>query len=145
MHISDWSSDVCSSDLDWTFAKFWQRYPDLRMALSEGGIGWIPYFLERADFTHEHHREWTFTDFGGERPSDLFKRHVICCFIDDQFGVKNLEYMNVDMVAYECEYSHSDTVWQNVPEYLWASVDGLDKGTNEKRTHTRSDESREGK
>src|SRR3546814_20703379 len=104
MHISDWSSDVCSSDLDWTFAKFWQRYPDLRMALSEGGIGWIPYFLERADFTHEHHREWTFTDFGGERPSDLFKRHVICCFIDDQFGVKNLEYMNVDMVAYECDY-----------------------------------------
>src|SRR3546814_15557892 len=75
MRISDWSSDVCSSDLidawitampisiansaaDWTFAKFWQRYPDLRMALSEGGIGWIPYFLERADFTHEHHREW---------------------------------------------------------------------------------------
>src|SRR3546814_14431404 len=95
-----------NSAADWTFAKFWQRYPDLRMALSEGGIGWIPYFLERADFTHEHHREWTFTDFGGERPSDLFKRHVICCFIDDQFGVKNLEYMNVDMVAYECDYPH---------------------------------------
>src|SRR3546814_10011867 len=101
MRISDWSSDVCSSDL----------------------------------FTHEHHREWTFTDFGGERPSDLFKRHVICCFIDDQFGVKNLEYMNVDMVAYECDYPHSDTVWPNVPEYLWASVNGLDKGTIDKITH----------
>src|SRR3546814_15028323 len=98
MRISDWSSDVCSSDLramhpssespidawitampisiansaaDWTFATFWQRYPELRMALSEGGIGWIPYFLERADFTHEHHHEWTYTDFHGERPSDL--------------------------------------------------------------------------
>src|SRR5690606_5335781 len=79
--------------------------------------------------THEHHHEWTFTDFKGERPSDLFKRHIICCFIDDQFGVKNLEYMNEDMVAYECDYPHSDTVWPNVPEYLWASVNGLRKET----------------
>jgi Amidohydrolase len=91
---------IANSAADWTFATFWKRYPDLRMALSEGGIGWIPYFLERADFTYEHHREWTFSDFAGERPSDLFKRHVICCFIDDQFGVKNLEYMNEDMVCY---------------------------------------------
>ena len=105
------------------------------MALSEGGIGWIPYFLERADFTFEHHREWTFTDFDGKRPSDIFKKHIICCFIDDQFGVKNLDYMNADMVAYECDYPHSDTVWPNVPEYLWASVNGLDPALVDKITH----------
>lgn len=126
---------IANSAADWTFASFWHRYPDLRMALSEGGIGWIPYFLERADFTFEHHHEWTFSDFKGERPSDVFKRHIICCFIDDQFGVKNLEYMNEDMVAYECDYPHSDTVWPNVPEYLWASVNGLNPETIEKITH----------
>ena len=27
-----------------------KRFPKLRIALSEGGIGWIPYFLERADY-----------------------------------------------------------------------------------------------
>lgn len=126
---------IANSAADWTFASFWSRYPDLRMALSEGGIGWIPYFLERADFTYEHHHEWTFSDFRGERPSDVFKRHVICCFIDDQFGIKNLDYMNSDMVAYECDYPHSDTVWPNVPEYLWASVNGLPKDTIDKITH----------
>jgi len=65
----------------------------------------------------------------------VFKRHIICCFIDDQFGVKNLDYMNTDMVAYECDYPHSDTVWPNVPEYLWASVNGLEKATIDKITH----------
>src|SRR3546814_9385833 len=49
--------------------------------------------------------------------------------------VNNLEDMIVDMVAYECDYPHSDTVWPNVPEYLWASVNGLDKGTIDKITH----------
>ena len=126
---------IANSAADWTFASFWKRYPDLRMALSEGGIGWIPYFLERADFTYDHHHEWTFSDFKGERPSDLFKRHIICCFIDDQFGLKNLEYMNADMVAYECDYPHSDTVWPNAPEYLWASVNGLPQATIDKISH----------
>ncbi|MEY4269019.1 MAG: hypothetical protein RLZZ58_235 [Pseudomonadota bacterium] len=126
---------ISNSAADWLFGSFWKRYPDLRMALSEGGIGWIPYFLERADFTYEHHHEWTFSDFGKERPSDVFKRHIICCFIDDQFGVKNLEYMNTDMVAYEVDYPHSDTVWPNCPEYLWASVNGLDPAVINKITH----------
>ncbi len=126
---------IANSAADWTFASFWKRYPDLRMALAEGGIGWVPYFLERADFTYEHHHEWTFSDFGKERPSDVFKRHIISCFIDDQFGLKNLDYMNADMVAYECDYPHSDTIWPNVPEYLWASVNGLDQKVIDKITH----------
>lgn len=133
--ITTMPMSISNSAADWTFATFWKRYPELRMALSEGGIGWIPYFLERADFTYEHHHEWTFTDFGGERPSDVFKRHIITCFIDDQFGLKNLDYLNEDMVAYECDYPHSDTVWPNVPEYLWASVNGMDPKVIDKITH----------
>lgn len=126
---------IVNSAADWLFASFWKRYPKLRMALSEGGIGWIPYFLERADFTYEHHHEWTFSDFDKERPSDLFKRHIATCFIDDQFGIKNLEYMNEDMVLYECDYPHSDTVWPNTPEYLWASVNAMDQKLIDKITH----------
>ena len=133
--ITTMPMSISNSAADWTFATFWKRYPELRMALSEGGIGWVPYFLERADFTYEHHHEWTFSDFGGERPSDVFKRHIICCFIDDQFGLKNLDYLNENMVAYECDYPHSDTVWPNVPEYLWASVNALSAATIDKITH----------
>lgn len=133
--ITTMPMSISNSAADWLFADFWKRYPDLRMALSEGGIGWIPYFLERADFTYEHHHEWTFTDFGSERPSDLFKKHIITCFIDDQFGLKNLSYMNEDMICWECDYPHSDTVWPNCPEYLWAAVQGLPRATVDKVTH----------
>ncbi|WP_242123980.1 amidohydrolase family protein [Sphingobium sp. Sx8-8] len=127
---------ISNSAADWLFGSFWKRYPDLRMALSEGGIGWIPYFLERADFTHEHHHEWTFTSFeNGERPSDVFKRHIVTCFIDDQFGLKSLDYLNPDMVCYEADYPHSDTLWPNCPEYLWAAVNGLPDDVIDKVTH----------
>jgi hypothetical protein len=133
--ITTMPMSISNSAADWLFASFWKRYPDLRMALSEGGIGWVPYLLERADYTYEHHHEWTFTDFGKERPSDVFKRHFITCFIDDQFGLKSLDYMNTDMICYEADYPHSDTLWPNCPEYLWASVNGLAPEVIDKITH----------
>jgi len=34
---------------DWLNLAALNRYPGLRIALSESGIGWIPYFMERAD------------------------------------------------------------------------------------------------
>jgi hypothetical protein len=133
--ITTMPMSIANSAADWLFAEFWDRYPNMKMALSEGGIGWIPYFLERADFTYEHHHEWTFTDFGEKRPSDRFKKHIITCFIDDQFGVDNLDYMSEDMVMWECDYPHSDTVWPNCPEYLWACVNQLPSGVIDKITH----------
>ena len=35
--------------LSWMFSGMFQRFPNLKIALSEGAIGWIPYFLERAE------------------------------------------------------------------------------------------------
>src|SRR5437667_1574012 len=41
-----------------------RKFPDLTVALSEGGIGWIPYFLERVDRVHKQHKAWTHQTFG---------------------------------------------------------------------------------
>ena len=50
-----------AADLLWSRAI--KQFPDLKIALSEGGTGWIPYFLERADRTYEMHSTWTGQDF----------------------------------------------------------------------------------
>ena len=57
------------------------------------------------------------------------------CFIDDAFGLKNLDDLGEDMVAYECDYPHSDTLWPEVPEYLWRSQQGLSDSQIDKVTH----------
>jgi predicted TIM-barrel fold metal-dependent hydrolase len=122
---------------DWLHLEALQRYPTMKIALSEGGIGWIPYFLERADFSHSRHKAWTHSDiaFKGGKPSDTFKKHFMCCFIDDAVGLQNLKYLNEDMVAYECDYPHSDTLWPEVPEYLWPTVKHLSDELIDKVTH----------
>ena len=126
---------ISNAAADWLWAPFWKDYPSLRMVLSEGGIGWVPYLLERADHTFDCHHEWTFTDFGNEKPSETFHRHIVTCFIDDRFGLRNLDSLNADMVCYECDYPHADTLWPKAPEYLWNSVQHLDTSTIDKITH----------
>ena len=45
-----------AADLMWSPVP--REFP-VTIALSEGGIGWVPYLLERADYVFEHHRTWT--------------------------------------------------------------------------------------
>ena len=49
----------------------------LKYALSEGGIGWIPYFRERIDYTYDRHRFWTGQDMGDRLPSQVFDEQVV--------------------------------------------------------------------
>ena len=103
-----------AADLLWS--PVLRKFDDLRFALSEGGIGWIPYALERFDYVYQHHRAWTGQDFGDYLPSQLFKERIITCFIDDAFGVDNRRYLNIDNITWECDYPHSDSTWPHSPE-----------------------------
>ena len=95
-----------AADLIWS--PLFRKFPDLHVALSEGGIGWIPYFKERIDYQYRQHHLWTGQDFGDRLPSEVFDEHVLTCFIDDRFGVANLDVLNIDHVMWECDYPHSD-------------------------------------
>jgi predicted TIM-barrel fold metal-dependent hydrolase len=120
---------------DWLHLEALARYPKMKIALSEGSIGWVPYFLERSDFSHSRHKAWTHSHFKNTKPSDMFKKHFMNCFIDDAFGLQNLASIGEDMVAYECDYPHSDTLWPEAPERLWDTVKILTDEQIEKVTH----------
>lgn len=111
------------------------RYPDLKISLAESGIGWVPYFLERADYTFNQHNAWVKFDWHGKKPSDVFREHFLTCFIDDHFGCKNFADVGENIISYECDYPHSDCTWPDVPEKLWKNVSGLSDTLIEKITH----------
>jgi predicted TIM-barrel fold metal-dependent hydrolase len=116
--------------LDWLFSGQFVRHPNLKIALSEGSIGWIPYFLERAEQVVDKQRFWASRfdidmnaahDRGesfGEASFDLdtdvrrlFKDHVYGTFIEDQAGLRLLDIIGEDNVMLECDYPHSDSTW----------------------------------
>jgi predicted TIM-barrel fold metal-dependent hydrolase len=98
--------------VDLLFSGKLQQFPNLKFSLAEGGIGWVPYMLERTDFTWERHRYYQDIDFDA-RPSELFHQHFWTCFIDDDHGLKNREIIGVDRIMMESDFPHSDSNWPN--------------------------------
>jgi predicted TIM-barrel fold metal-dependent hydrolase len=123
----------CATDLIWS--PVLRKFPDLKLALSEGGIGWIPYFLERIDYQYRRHHAWTGQDFGDKLPSQVFNEHVLTCFITDKFGVASREFLDMDNVMWECDYPHSDSTWPFAPEEVWEEIGGIGDHDIDRITH----------
>jgi len=112
-----------AADLLWS--RIPRAYPDVKIALSEGGTGWIPYFMDRADRTYDMHHNWTGQDFGDKLPSDVAREHFSFCFISDRNGVDDRHKIGVDSITWECDYPHSDSTWPNSPETLEKQLEGV--------------------
>jgi predicted TIM-barrel fold metal-dependent hydrolase len=108
--------NICMAAADLVWSRVFKEFRELRVALSEGGTGWIPYFLDRLDRTYEMHHLWTGQDFGPERPSDIFRRHILTCFIADPIGVQLRNDIGIDNICWEMDYPHSDSSWPRAPE-----------------------------
>jgi predicted TIM-barrel fold metal-dependent hydrolase len=134
MTLSSAMSIFTLVDLLW--APFWDRFPDLKFSLTEGDVGWIPYFLWRAEHVHDRHQGWTKHDFGSYAgPTEIFNRHILCCFINDRIGVKLLDELNVDNVCWESDFPHSDGTWPNAPERAASLLESLPSEVVDKITH----------
>jgi predicted TIM-barrel fold metal-dependent hydrolase len=129
--------------LSWIFSGLFRRYPDIKIALSEGSIGWIPWFLERSHQVLETQKHWVAKgqQYQGSAEgahainldTDVFKidiygdyrDHFYGCFIDDQSGLRMLDVISEDNVMIETDYPHSDTTWPHSIKLAHERLAGL--------------------
>jgi predicted TIM-barrel fold metal-dependent hydrolase len=119
------ASRTSGTMLSWLFSGLFQRYPNLKIALSEGELGWAPYFLERAEQVLDKQRYWVSrgTKFMGHagNEADLdtldiretFRNHIYGCIIEDRHALKSLDELGEDNIMCETDYPHSDSTWPN--------------------------------
>jgi predicted TIM-barrel fold metal-dependent hydrolase len=110
---------------DLLFSRVVAEFPTITFALSEGGIGWVPFLLERFEDTYSRQRAWTGDDLGeGLTPSDVYRRNFVSCFIRDRVGIELRDRIGVDTICWEMDYPHSDSSWPDAPEQLAAQLEG---------------------
>jgi predicted TIM-barrel fold metal-dependent hydrolase len=120
-------SNSMASMCDWVFSGKLNTFRDLKLAYSEGQIGWIPYVLERMDDVWRQHRAWGgVKDIVKEPPSLYYHRHMYGCFFRDKHGMRSLEEIGADSVTFEVDYPHVDSTWphtRGVAEEMTADLD----------------------
>lgn len=127
--------NICAAAADLLWSRVLKEHPSIKIALSEGGTGWIPYFLDRLDRTYDMHHMWTGQNFGGKLPSEVFRQHFLTCFISDPVGIKLRHDIGIDNIAWECDYPHSDSSWPEAPEELAGVTHDVPDDELDKITH----------
>ncbi|HEU5151050.1 MAG TPA: amidohydrolase family protein [Iamia sp.] len=123
-------NNAMASMSDWLFSGNLVKFPELKLAYSEGQIGWIPYILERVDDVWKEHRAWGgVKDLIPEPPSTYYYRNMYGCFFRDQHGVDSLDIVGVDNITFETDYPHTDSTWPDTKAIATGYMQGLPEET----------------
>jgi predicted TIM-barrel fold metal-dependent hydrolase len=112
---------------DWLFSLIPVRFPDIKIAMSEGGIGWVAGMLDRLDHImayQDAYGGWVGTDMS---PADVFQRNFWFCALDNPSSYCQLDRIGVEHVMCEVDYPHHDSTWPNSQALLARHLDTLDR------------------
>ena len=96
---------------DWLCSGVLARYPRLKIALSEGQIGWMPYMLERLDFLWERNASFdpALLQLVPEPPSSYAAGRVYGCVFDDVAGLEQRHHVGMGQIMFESDYPHAES------------------------------------
>jgi len=107
---------------EWLWSGYPLRHPELKIAMSEGGIGWVAMLLDRLDNIVDRSGYGIGWDI---RPAEVLKRNFWFCTIDDPSTIDTRYRIGVDHIMLEVDYPHGDSTWpdtQDVVEKFWGHL-----------------------
>ena len=113
--------------VDWIWSRVPVRFPELRLLLPEGGVGWLPLVVDWLDHNVRTHNEWTGTWEGVDlAPSEVLLRNFWLCLLDEPTSVRALAAtVGIDHLVLEVDYPHADSTWPHVQDAVDRMLGGL--------------------
>ena len=105
---------------DMILAGVFERFPKVQVGAVENELGWVPFFLNRIDYTYDQR------GFGREGyrfkedmlPSDYFHRNVFLGFQEDALGIRLRDMIGVDSLQWGSDYPHMESTFPRSQEIL---------------------------
>jgi predicted TIM-barrel fold metal-dependent hydrolase len=110
--------------VDWLFSHVAVRNPDLKICLSEGGIGWVPGLLDRLDHMSRYDSMYG-TWQGDLTPAEILQRNFWFCAVEDQSTFALRDRIGIENILLESDYPHCDSTWPNTQKIIEEEVGNL--------------------
>jgi predicted TIM-barrel fold metal-dependent hydrolase len=120
---------------DWLWAQVPTRFPDIKIAFSEGGISWVPMLIDRINYVLDHSavgsHGW---DDPNISPVDAMRRNFWFCTIDLGSTFELREHIGIDHICIESDYPHADSTWPDTQALAHSALTKVDAETVRKVT-----------
>jgi predicted TIM-barrel fold metal-dependent hydrolase len=108
------------------------RFPGLRFAMIESGIGWVPWLLTAMDEAYRKHHMFVRPKLDG-LPSDYFRAHGFASFQEDAPGIDLARKHDlVDNFLWANDYPHHEGSWPHSAAAIERTMGGLNDGERAK-------------
>jgi len=109
-----------------------ERFPKIRFAAVESGIGWVPWALTAMDEAYRKHHLWAFPKLK-KLPSEYFRTNGAATFQEDPAGLQLAESWNlVDNFMWANDYPHAEGTWPHSAEAIEREMGGLSEESRTK-------------
>jgi predicted TIM-barrel fold metal-dependent hydrolase len=111
--------------VDWLYSRIPVRFPEIKIALSEGGIGWVPALVDRLNHMltyHEMYGTWAGIE---HTPAEVLLRNFYFCAVEDPSTFALRDVIGVDHIFLEQDYPHCDSTWPHTQRLIARELDGL--------------------
>jgi predicted TIM-barrel fold metal-dependent hydrolase len=119
-----------TTTVDWLFSRYAVKHPDIKISISEGGIGWVPALLDRL----EHHYRKQGDRLGTWAESDLsaaevLQRNFYFCLVDEPSAMVQLDRIGIENIMFETDFPHSDSSWPNSQKLFYKHMSDMPEET----------------
>jgi predicted TIM-barrel fold metal-dependent hydrolase len=112
--------------VDWLYSMLPVRFPDLKICMSEGGIGWVAGLLDRLDHMTSYHEMYgTWTADIGLSPAEVLTRNFWFCAVEDPSSFVQRERIGIENILLESDYPHCDSTWPDTQATIHEEIGGL--------------------
>jgi predicted TIM-barrel fold metal-dependent hydrolase len=130
-----WPAHMMCAAAEWVYSEACLRFPNLKLAFSEGGVGWVPVLLQRMERAQRMRGSIMDWSGGDVTPMDVFLRNFWFCAIEEPYSFDQRHRYRIDHVMLESDYPHSDTSWPNTQRAVHDQVESLSSAEVAQVTH----------
>ena len=119
--ISNADHWVRMSLADIIFSGVFERYPKLQVGSVEQDLAWVPFFLNRIDYTYTQRVQEFFQGYRfkeGALPSDFFHNNVFLGFQEDALGIELRHRIGVGQLLWGGDYPHAESTFPRSRQIL---------------------------
>ena len=110
---------------EWLWSGWPARYPELKIAMSEGGIGWVAMLIDRLDNIMARSGYGSGWPDKSISPSECLRRNFWFCMIDDPSTISTRHVIGVENILFESDYPHGDGTWPDTQQVIEKVLGGL--------------------